>query len=41
MQSKNDPAIAMATKLGFKFFGFRDNYFPNDDLAIFFGRFAH
>ena len=41
MQSRNDPAIAMATKLGFKFCGFRDNYFPNDDLAIFFGRFAH
>lgn len=40
MQSRNDPAIAMAGKLGFKFFGFRDHYFPNDDLALFFGRFA-
>jgi len=40
MQSKNDPAIAMAGKLGFKFCGFRDHYFPNDDLALFFGRFA-
>jgi len=41
MQSKNDPAIAMAAKLGFKFCGFRDHYFPNNDLALFFSRFAH
>lgn len=41
MQSKNDPAIAMAAKLGFKFSGFRDHYFPNNDLALFFSRFAH
>ena len=40
IQSKNDPAIAMAGKLGFKFCGFRDHYFPNGDLALFFGRFA-
>lgn len=41
MQSKNDPAIAMAAKLGFKFCGFRDFYFPNKELALFFSRFAH
>lgn len=41
MQSKNDPAIAMAAKLGFKFCGFRDYYFPNKELALFFSRFAH
>jgi len=40
MQSKNDPAISMATKLGFRFCGFRDHYFPNNELALFFSRFA-
>jgi ribosomal protein S18 acetylase RimI-like enzyme len=41
IQSKNDPAISMATKLGFKFCGYRDHYFPNNELALFFSRFAH
>lgn len=41
MQSKNDPAISMAAKLGFKYCGFRDHYFPNQELALFFSRFAH
>lgn len=41
MQSKNDSAVAMATKLGYRFCGFKDNYFPNADLALFFSRFAH
>lgn len=41
MQSKNDPAISLAGKLGFKFCGFRDHYFPNNDLALFFSRFTH
>lgn len=40
MQSKNDPAIKMAAKLGFSFCGFRDYYFPNQELALFYGRFA-
>jgi ribosomal protein S18 acetylase RimI-like enzyme len=40
MQSKNDPAICMAAKLGFTFCGFRDHYYPNDELALFFSRFA-
>jgi ribosomal protein S18 acetylase RimI-like enzyme len=41
MQSKNDPAITMAAKLGFKFCGYRDHYFSNKELAIFFNRFTH
>lgn len=40
MQSKNEPAIAMAAKLGFNFCGFRDHYFPNQELALFFSRFV-
>ena len=38
MQSKNDPAIRMAEKLGFGFCGFQDHFFPNNELAIFFSR---
>lgn len=41
MQSKNDPAINMAGKLGFKFCGYRDLYFPNKELALFFSSFSH
>ena len=41
MQSKNDPAIALANKLGFNFCGFRDHYFPNKEMALFFSRFTH
>jgi ribosomal protein S18 acetylase RimI-like enzyme len=41
MQSKNDPAITMAAKLGFKFCGYRDHYFSNNELGIFFSRFTH
>jgi len=40
MQSKNDHAIKLATKLGFNFCGFRDHYFPNKELALFFSKFA-
>lgn len=40
MQSKNDPAINMAAKLGFVFCGFREHYFPNQELALFFSRFT-
>lgn len=39
LQSKNDPGIQLASKLGFNFCGFRDDYFPNHELAIFFSRF--
>ncbi len=40
LQSKNDPALEMASKLGFSFCGFRDHYFPNQELALFYSRFA-
>jgi ribosomal protein S18 acetylase RimI-like enzyme len=40
IQSKNDPAIQMAQKLGFNFCGFKDHYFPNGELALFYSRFA-
>jgi len=40
VQSKNDPAIKMANKLGFNFSGFQDHYFPNQELALFFSRFT-
>lgn len=40
MGSKNDPAIGLAAKLGFSFCGFRDFYFPNQELALFYSRIA-
>ena len=40
MQSRNDPAVSLAEKLGLTFCGFRDNYFPNQDMALFFSRFV-
>lgn len=40
MQSRNDPAVALAEKMGLTFCGFRDNYFPNQDMALFFSRFV-
>lgn len=39
MSSKNHPAISLVKKLGFEYSGFNDNYFMNNDLAIFFARF--
>jgi ribosomal protein S18 acetylase RimI-like enzyme len=39
-QSKNYPAIKMAEKLGFNFCGYRDHYFPSQELAMFFSRFV-
>jgi len=39
MSSKNYPAICLVKKLGFEYSGFNDNYFANNDLAIFFARF--
>jgi GNAT superfamily N-acetyltransferase len=39
MSSKNYPAISLVKKLGFEYSGFNDNYFRNNDLAIFFVRF--
>lgn len=37
MQSKNYPAIALARKSGFDFIGYSDRYFPDEDIALFFG----
>lgn len=36
MQSKNYPAISLARKLGFGFAGYSDQYFPDQDIALFF-----
>lgn len=38
MQSKNTPAIHMALQLGYTFCGYNDNYYANQDIAIFFGQ---
>jgi GNAT superfamily N-acetyltransferase len=38
MQSKNYPAVRFAQKLGFEFSGYSDQYFPNQDIALFFAR---
>ena len=37
-QTKNYPAISFCRKHGFKFCGFHDQYYPNQDIAIFFAR---
>jgi ribosomal protein S18 acetylase RimI-like enzyme len=36
MQSKNYPAICLAKKLGFVFSGYSDNYYSDQDIALFF-----
>jgi len=38
MSSKNFPAISLAKKNKFHFSGFNDNFFRNNDIAIFFSR---
>ncbi len=37
--SKNYPAISLAKKCGFEYAGFNDNFFGNNDIALFFSRF--
>jgi GNAT superfamily N-acetyltransferase len=37
MQSKNYPAICFAQKHGLSFCGYNDRYYPNQDVALFFG----
>ena len=37
VQSKNYPAICFAQKHGFSFCGYNDRYYPNQDVALFFG----
>jgi ribosomal protein S18 acetylase RimI-like enzyme len=34
--TKNYPALCLYQKLGFKFCGFNDHYYPNQDIALFF-----
>jgi len=36
-QSKNYPAICFAQKHGMAFCGYNDRYYPNQDVALFFG----
>ncbi len=36
LQPKNYPAICLARKMGFEFYGYRDMHFENRDIAIFF-----
>ncbi len=38
MQSKNHPAIALAQTQGFRFAGYSDHYYPDQDIALFFAR---
>ena len=38
MQSKNYPAICLVRKLGFEFAGYSDQFYSNQDIALFFGR---
>jgi ribosomal protein S18 acetylase RimI-like enzyme len=38
MHSKNYPAIRLALKLGFEFCGYNDQYYANQDIALFFSR---
>ncbi len=38
MQSKNHPAIKLASKLAFEFAGYNDRYYENQDIALFFAK---
>jgi GNAT superfamily N-acetyltransferase len=38
MQSKNQAYIRLAQKFGYEFCGYNDQYYPTQDVAIFFGR---
>ena len=40
MASKNYPGICFAKKCGFEYAGFNDNYFNNNDIALFFTRYT-
>jgi ribosomal protein S18 acetylase RimI-like enzyme len=37
-QSKNYPCIRLAQKFGYEFCGYNDQYYPTQDVALFFGR---
>jgi len=38
MTSKNEGAIRLAQKFGFEFCGYNDQYYPTQDVSLFFGR---
>jgi len=38
MQSKNQPCIRLLQKFGYEFCGYNDQYYPTQDVALFFGR---
>ena len=38
MQSKNQACIRMMQKFGYEFCGYNDQYYPTQDVALFFGR---
>jgi ribosomal protein S18 acetylase RimI-like enzyme len=38
MQPKNNPAIQLASKLGFVFCGYNDRYYANGDIGLFFSK---
>jgi len=38
MQSKNQACIRMMQKFGYEFCGYNDQYYPTQDIALFFGR---
>jgi len=40
MQSKNQAYIRLAQKFGYEFCGYNDQYYPTQDVALFFGRAA-
>jgi GNAT superfamily N-acetyltransferase len=40
-QTKNYPGITFCQKAGFTFCGFNDQYFQNQDIAVFFGQSLH
>ena len=37
-QSKNHPCIRLGQKFGYEFCGYNDQYYPTQDVALFFGR---
>jgi len=38
MQSKNHPCIRLAQKFGYEFCGYNDQYYPTQDVTLFFAR---
>ena len=38
MQSKNQACIRLSQKFGYEFCGYNDQYYPTQDVALFFGR---